>query len=91
MKKILYFFIMCICVLTTKSYGAEIKHGIDSFPESYRGYLECLKEKHPNWEFSSLYTGLNYNEVIDNEYGNSRNLVPITYDDRWKSLDSRTI
>ena len=91
MKKILFFLIICTIGLSGQSYAAEIRQGIDSFPESYRGYLQLLKEKHKNWEFSSFYTGLDYNEVIDNEYGNSRNLVPITYNDRWKSLETRII
>ncbi|MBR6033696.1 MAG: hypothetical protein IKP28_03020 [Clostridia bacterium] len=91
MKKILYIFAICIIALGTKSNGAEIRQGIESFPESYRGYLQMLQEKHPNWVFSSLYTGLDYNEVIDNEYGNNRNLVPLTYNDRWKSQEVRTI
>ncbi len=68
MKKYILFFIICIMGLTTRSFGAEIKQGIDSFPESYRGYLQMLKDKHQNWEFSSFYTGLDYYEVIDNEY-----------------------
>ena len=88
MKKFLLFFAICIICFTTKSHAAEIRQGIDSFPESYRGYLQMLKDKHSNWEFSCFYTGLDYNEVIDNEYGNSRNLVPITYNDRWKNQEA---
>lgn len=94
MKKQTIFIVLLIYFLwgtNTISKAAEIRQGIDSFPESYRGYLQMLKEKHSNWEFSSFYTGLDYNEVIDNEYGNSRNLVPITYNNRWKSQDLRAI
>ena len=91
MRKILYIFAICVIAYTTTCYGAEIRQGIKNFPESYRGYLQMLQERHPNWVFSSLYTGLDYNELIDNEYGNGRNLVPITYNDRWKSLEARII
>ncbi len=91
MKRNIIFLVFFILVMATKSYGAEVKQGIDSFPEDYRIYLELLNEKHPNWVFNSFYTGLDYNEVINNEYGNNRNLVPITYNDRWKSKDERII
>lgn len=43
--------------------------------------VQDLQEKHPNWNFKVLYTGLDWNEVIVNEYvghGESpRNLVPV--------------
>lgn len=69
------------------SFAAEIKKGIENFPESYRPYLQALKEKHPNWEFSALYTEFDFEHVISNEYRNSSNLVPIEYNDRWKCTD----
>ena len=83
-------FIFFIIAITCKMCNAaQIKKGIENFPESYRPYLEILKAKYPNWEFSALYTGLDYNEVISNEYRNSRNLVPISYSNSWKCEDSR--
>ena len=52
--------------------------------EKYPGIKQMvqeLQEKHPNWKFKLLYTGLDWNEVIVNEYvghGESpRNLVPV--------------
>ena len=80
-----------ILALNTVSDASEIREGIESFPESYRPYLQMLKNRHQNWEFSALYTGIDYNEVISNEYANSRNLVPITYQDTWKCTEERTI
>ena len=38
------------------------------FPESYRPYLKALHEKYPNWSFEPFYTGLDWEEVIDNEH-----------------------
>ena len=67
----------------------NIKKGIENFPESYQVYLQVLKAKYPNWEFSALYTGLDYNDVISNEYANDRNLVPKSYSDSWKCTDPR--
>lgn len=94
MKKYIFCAFVCMALIfgvASVSRAAEIREGIDSFPESYRGYLQMLKSKHPNWVFSSFYTGLDFSEVIDNEYGNSRNLVPITYNDRWKSMEARAV
>lgn len=72
-------------------FAAEIKKGIENFPDSYKSYLQELKDKHPNWEFSALYTQLDYNNVISNEYANDRNLVPIGYSDTWKCTEPRKI
>lgn len=62
--------------------------GIENFPESYKPYLYELKKKYPNWEFTALYTGLDWNTVISNEYANNKNLVPISYSDNWKCTES---
>lgn len=93
MKKIFtsVFIILFLLFIDTKSFGAEIKKGIENFPDSYKPYLQELKNKHPNWEFSALYTELDFNQVISNEYGNGSNLVPIGYSDSWKSTDSRNL
>lgn len=90
-KKIIvciFIFIIALCINQISS-AAEIKKGIDNFPESYKPYLKELKAKYPTWEFSALYTGLNFNDVIYNEYANDRNLVPKTYSDKWKCKDPR--
>ena len=59
--------------------------GIENFPSSYRPYLEVLKEKHPNWTFTALYTNLDWNYVIDQENIFGKNLVPKNYSDSWKN------
>ena len=71
----------------TTSFSSTKLEGIDSFPESYRPYLEVLKEKYPNWNFIALYTGLDWNYVIDNENIFGKNLVPISYSDNWKNTN----
>ena len=50
--------------------------GIEGFPEEYRPYLRVLQSKFPNWRFTALYTGLDWNYVIDNENVFGKNLVP---------------
>lgn len=90
-KKIVGVFFIFIIIISMAqiSNAAEIKKGIENFPESYQSYLKELKAKYPAWEFSALYTGLDFNTAISNEYGNDRNLVPINYNDKWKCKDPR--
>lgn len=52
--------------------------------------IQTLKNQHPNWNFKILYTDIEWNDVIANEYvghGSSpRNLVPANnskYDGEW--------
>lgn len=83
-KYILIISLVFLFFISTKSMGATLKNGIENFPESYRPYLQELKRKYTNWEFTALYTGLDWNTVINNEYANDSNLVPKSYSDVWK-------
>lgn len=38
------------------------------FPSSYLQYLKTLHEKHPNWKFSAIKTGLDFNSSVNAEY-----------------------
>ena len=50
---------------------------IENFPESYRAALYTLKEKHPNWTFEVMNTGLDWSTVLYNEMNPAeRSLVP---------------
>ncbi len=40
---------------------------IYAVPEAYRPYLKPLMEQHPNWKFTFVDTGLDWNVVMDNE------------------------
>lgn len=87
------FFLIAICFLimigiVNIHYSANQKNSIDDFPDSYKPYLLELQKKHPNWEFTALYTNLDWNYVIDNENIFGKNLVPISYTDRWKNTKS---
>lgn len=64
--------------LQSSVYAAEGGTGIqdiEAFPESYHPALLALKEKHPNWTFVKMYTGLDWETVIDNELQGGRSLV----------------
>lgn len=68
-KKFILFLFFCVFITTIvflmgESSASEKKEGIENFPESYRPYLQELKRKYPNWNFTALYTGLDWNYVI---------------------------
>lgn len=91
MKKtlqIIVFLIFFIFFLKVDSIASSKLEGIENFPESYKPYLYELKKKYPNWEFTALYTNLDWNNVINEEYANSKNLVPISYDNMWKCQEN---
>ena len=58
---------------------------IEIFPSTYQPYLQELKNKHPNWSFTALYTNLDWNYVIEQENIFGKNLVPKNYSDHWKN------
>ena len=41
------------------------------FPDSYMPALISLHYEHPNWKFVAMKTGLNFEDVINNELGNN--------------------
>ena len=57
---------------------------IDNYP-GYTELINNLKASHPNWNFTILYTGLDWNQVIKNEsiLAHRRNLVPTSKPSSW--------
>ena len=83
---VVFIILLSICVFHKKDVQAvNLVDGIENFPESYQGYLEELKKQHPNWSFTALYTNLDWDYVIQNENIFGKNLVPKSYNDRWKN------
>lgn len=78
-------FITILSIFTQKNIASEKKEGIENFPISYQSYLRELKVRYPNWNFIALYTNLDWNTVIDEENIFGKNLVPKSYNDRWKN------
>ena len=89
-KKLFYivFFLLVFSVINifNESQATTKLNGIENFPDSYKPYLYELKKKYPNWEFTALYTGIDWNTAVNNEYANDKNLVPLSYSDEWKCL-----
>lgn len=86
--KYIVFFCFFLLLFSTKSLASIKKKGIENFPLSYQPYLYELKKKYPNWEFTALYTGFDWDYVISQEYRNDKNLVPLSYSDQWKCTDN---
>ena len=84
---IIFIFFIFIIYINTKSDAAYTLNGIENFPDSYKPYLEVLKSKHPEWNFTALYTDLDWNYVIENENIFGKNLVPKSYTDEWKNIN----
>ena len=82
---IIFISLMFIICINTHSNAAYTSNGIENFPDNYKPYLEVLKSKHPEWNFTALYTELDWNYVIDNENIFGKNLVPKSYTDEWKN------
>ena len=64
---VIYAFGACF---NNNAYAAQTKENYSSKLNNYAGYtqlIESLKAKYPNWNFTILYTGLDWNEVIKNE------------------------
>ncbi len=97
-KKVLAIQIVCILMLSmvfnilvvsnnayAATYTQSKKTGIEAFPESYKKYLNKLKELHPNWNFTAFNTGISWNEFISKETeSHLRNTVHNSSDIAWK-------
>lgn len=60
---------------------------IYAVPEYYRPYLKPLMEAHPNWKFSFVDTGLDWNDVMDNECYRGAPFRNVTKTDAYKYKD----
>ncbi len=58
------------------------------FPESYKNGLRQLHAQYPNWVFVAKNTGLDWEDVIENESLLGRNLVSASSISSWKSVES---
>ncbi len=66
-------------------YREKYKTGdLKNYPE-YENLIKALQQAHPNWTFTILYTGLNWNTVIKNETTevHGRNLIDGSMTGAW--------
>ncbi len=67
--------------------GFESMLSKQGFPESYKPYLRALHSQYPNWTFTAVHTGLDWETVIANESIVGRNLVYTSSKSSWKSTE----
>ena len=72
------------------TYTQVSKTGIEEFPESYQKYLRELSELHPDWTFTAFYTGISWEEFMENEsslggdsYSHGKNTVIASAESSW--------
>jgi len=70
-------------------HATQTREPYSSKTNQYPGYtelIENLKRNHPNWNFTILYTGLDWAQVIKNETTacHGRNVVPKGKSSAWK-------
>ena len=57
-------------IFYSQSYATQSREPQSSKLDNYPGYSQLinnLKQAHPNWNFTILYTGLDWSQVIKNE------------------------
>lgn len=57
------------------------------FPESYKDSLRALHAEFPSWVFQTQNTGLDWNDVINNESTVGSNLISSSSISSWKSTE----
>ncbi|MBO5936470.1 MAG: fibronectin type III domain-containing protein [Clostridia bacterium] len=60
--------------LEVSTASEDFEASIADFPESYKPYLRELHEKYPDWVFEAFETDLEWDTVIDNQWG-IKNLI----------------
>ena len=91
--------IFTIFFIRNYSNSAYISNDINNIDESrypgYKNLLIQLKTIHPNWNIKLLYTGLDWNYVIEQErtgHGSiPKSLIYDTYDEAWRCQESECI
>lgn len=71
--------ILIYCPFVSADYDAELQR----FPISYRGKLAELHNKHPEWVFVAVDTGLDFRAAVKNQCG-KKSLVEKYYSDMLK-------
>ena len=84
--------VVLTCSFASVAFGADaaFEKSIAAFPESYRVKLRELHEQYPDWEFSAVDTGLDWNDAVNAESSGGRSLVEISdsYTNLFKSKNT---
>lgn len=85
---LVFILFLIISPVNAAQYTVNYKDKTSINSKKYPGYnelIETLKEAHPNWTFTLLYTGLDWNQVIKNETTatHGRNLIDGSKTGEW--------
>ena len=94
-KKTILLILICIMFIiqlliiptnvSANTYTQTLKQGIENFPVEYQRHLIELQEMYPNWKFTAYYTGIMWNEFINEETSTHlRNTVIKSSNSLWK-------
>lgn len=95
LKAIISLVIICIITSTInfQKVDAKISSNLpvsyidETFPDSYMPYINAMKQKHPNWIFKAVHTGLDWNTVLSHEsydVNEGISTVEDIYGSEWK-------
>ncbi len=65
----------------------DFEAAIAPLPDTYKANLRALHERHPNWQFEAVQTGLDWNEAVAAECSVGKNLIPLKSISSWKSTE----
>lgn len=68
--------------------GFYCEEVLNQFPTSYQSGIWLLHALHPNYQFEAVYTGLTFDEVLNNEDNADRSLISSNYNPEWVKPDS---
>ncbi len=71
-------------VKAESTYNQSVKSGIEAFPQEYQELLNALKQEHPNWTFDAYYTGISWDELVQNETNHGHNRIINSANSLWK-------
>ena len=66
-------------ISSATTYCQEVKIGIENFPKSYQEKLNEIKKIHKNWTFTAVYTGIDWNELLKYESGDTLHGKSVIY------------
>ncbi|MDD4375496.1 MAG: Ig-like domain-containing protein [Clostridia bacterium] len=71
----------------------------DTFPASYKSYIDRIKAAHPNWEIKAYHTHLDWNTVVNSQSSGTYSRIANSkdregksiYSDAWKRIEASNL
>ena len=87
---LIFVFMTALTLPCSLAADTDFEASISAFPESYKPALRNLHEKHPEWTFTPLITGLDWSSAVNGEHQDNLSLVinDSAYTDIFKSREA---